>query len=438
MKTYILIILTTVIVLVLTTFTCAQQGQSDDYYQENFLRNSDYIYKDNIKTVLVYKEGNEMDEPVLLLNSDERLIFRFDDLNGDYQKYEYTIIHCDADWNVSDLMPNEYLESFSDDYIEEFQYGVNTIQPYTHYWKTLPNDVINWRLSGNYLLKVYQNNDKNDVLFTRRFYVLEPKVSVMATVRKPANISERDTRQEVSFSIQTAGLNVNDPYREIDVTIRQNGRWDNAITDLQPRSVSGTELVYDYDGINVFDGGNAFRYFDLKSLMYNSFRVAAIEYTPLDGYQVYLHDDEVKKKNVYENVQESINGRFLIKTEDMYNTNFEADYATVNFFLPYETPLIQGKLYIMGGLTNWQFLPDAELKYNYERQGFEGALMLKQGYYNYHYLMLPNNSKIGDIELCEGNFFDNNNEYNFFIYYTPLGGRYTRLVNVTNILTFPE
>ncbi len=420
------------------TIAVAQQDNDYDYYKENFIRNSDYIYKDNIKTVLLYRVGYEMEEPVVQLNSNDRLIFRFDDLSGDYKKYEYTIIHCDADWNVSDLMPNEYLESFSDDYIDEFQYSVNTMQEYTHYWKTFPNDVIRYRLSGNYLLKVFENGDPDDVVFTRRFFVVDTKVSIMARVRKPSNISERDTRQEVRFSLQTAGLRLSDPLREIDVTIRQNGRWDNAITDLQPRLITGTELLYDHDGINVFDGGNGFRYFDLKSLRYNSFRVAAIDYTPKNGYQVYLHPDEVKKKNVFENVQESINGRFLIKTEDMYNNNFEADYANVNFFLPYSTPLIQGKLFIMGGLTYWQFLNEAELTYNYEKEGFEASLLLKQGYYNYHFLMLPNDSKIGDIELIEGNFFDNNNEYSFFVYYKPIGGRYDRLVNVTRILTFPN
>jgi len=435
MKTLLLIFLSA---LLSANFAFAQQDSPMDYYQENFIRNSDYIYKDNIKTVLVYKEGSEMEQPVLLLNSDEQLVFSFDDLDADYKKYEYTIIHCDSDWNKSDLMPNEYLESFTDDFVDEFQYAVNTMQEYTHYRKTLPNDVINWRLSGNYLLKVYEDNDADNVAFTRRFFVVDPKVSLKARVRKPANISERDTRQEVRFSIETALIQISDPYREIDVTIRQNGRWDNAITDLQPRLVSGSELIYDHDGINVFDGGNAFRYFDLKSLRYNSFRVAAIEYSPKSGYQVFLHDDQVKRKNVYENVQESINGRFIIKTEDMYNSDSEADYATVHFFLPYQTPLIQGKFYVMGGLTYWQFLKEGELTYNDERHGFEGTILLKQGYYNYYYLMLPNNSKVGKTDLTEGDFFDNNNEYNFFVYYKPLGERYHQLINVTNILTFPN
>lgn len=424
-------------VFILSAATFAQQD-NQDYYQENFVRNSDYIYKDNIKTVLVYREGAKMEEPVVKLNTDEKIVFEFDDLDADYKKYEYTIIHCDSDWKKSDLMQNQYLESFTDDFIDDFEYSVNTMQSYTHYRKSFPNDVINYRLSGNYLLKVYVSGNPDDVAFTRRFFVVEPKVSIAARVRKPADVSERDWRQEVRFAIQLKGLQLSDPYREIDVTIRQNGRWDNAITDLQPRLVTSTELIYDHDGINVFDGGNAFRYFDLKSLRYNSFRVASIEYSREDGYQVYLHKDEVKNKNVFENVQESMNGRFLIKTEDMNYTSIEADYATVHFYLPYRNPIIRGNLYLMGGLTYWQFLPEAKLTYNYEEQAYEGSILLKQGYYNYHYILLPNDSKVGELGPIEGNFFDMNNEYNFFIYYKAFGGRYDQLINVTNILTFPN
>lgn len=413
----------------------AQQNQ-DEYFIENFVRNADYVYKPNIRTALLYKEGFEMSNPVVELNSDERLVLSFDDLSGEYRKYEYTIIHCDADWNYSDLMPNEYLATFTDDFLDMFEYSFNTTMPYVHYSKVIPNDVIQFTLSGNYLLKVYTEGDPDDVVLTRRFFVVEPMVEVTADIRKPLQIMDRETRQEVSFTINTGGLTVSEPHREIAVTILQNGRWDNAITDLKPRSVVPGELRYDYDGVNVFDGGNAFRYFDIKSLRYNSFRVANIDYDPSKGYQVYLHDDLPKKKYVFENVQENIMGRFLIKTEDMRNSAIEADYATVHFFLPYATPLIQGKLYLFGEFTNWQFLPEAEMKYNYERMGFEGSMLLKQGFYNYHYILLPNNSTVGDLELMEGNFFTNNNEYTFLVYYKPVSGRYDRLVNISYFMTF--
>ncbi len=414
------------------------QGQDDEYFREDYQRNTDFIYKDNIKSVLLYKEGFEMSAPLVRFNSDDKLIFSFDDLNGDYEKYEYTIVHCDADWNDSNLMPNEYLESFQTDYVESFQYSVNTMTDYTYYSHYLPNDVIRWRFSGNYVLKVFTDGDPENVVFTRRFYVFDPKVNLVANMKVPSKIDDRRTKQEVVFSIGTAGFPIADPFREILVTIMQNGRLDNAITDLKPREVSGTQLVYNYDGINVFDGGSDFRYFDMKSLRYNSMRVKSLEYSPETGYQVYLHDDKVKKKNVYESTQESMNGRYLIKTEDMNYTAFEADYAMVHFFLPYATPLIQGKLYLYGGLTYWQYLPENELIYDFDAGGFRASIYLKQGYYNYQYMLLPNDSKIGDVSFIEGTFFQTNNEYTFFVYYRPRGGRYDRLINVTSILSFPN
>ncbi len=429
---------TLALLLLLAVAGYAQQDSTAEYYRENYLRNADYVYKNNIKTVLLYKEGFEMSKPVVTLNSDDRLVLSFDDLDADYKRYEYTIVHCDANWEVSDLVPLDYLESFTDDYNDDYQYSVNTMQSYTHYTKTLPNDVIKWRLTGNYLLKVYVEDNPDDVIFTRRFFVVDEKVSVFARVSMTTDVAERNHMQEVRFSINTTGITVTDPYHEIHVTLQQNGRWDNAITDLQPRLITGNELVYDQDQVNVFNGGNEYRYFDIKSLRYNSFRIQSIEYTPDKGYQVYLYPDKVKRKDVFENVQESINGKFLIKTEDMNNSEIESEYANVHFFLPYKTPLIQGKLYLMGGLTYWQFLREAELKYNFDKGGFEGSMLLKQGFYNYHYILLPNNSRRGDVTLIEGNFFDTNNEYTFYIYYHPRGARYDRLVNVTTIMAHPN
>jgi len=429
-----------IIVLLVTNVFSQQhrQAKTNDYYRENFIRNSDFVYKDNIKTVLLYRKGFELSAPMLQLNSGEQLVFSFDDLDADNKKYDYTIIHCDADWNLSDLMPNEYLESFTDDYIENFQYSVNTMQSYTYYEKAVPNDVINFTISGNYLLKVYTDGSPDDVIFTRRFFVYDPKVNVDGNVQVPSNIDDRLTKQEVVFTIHSGGYLITDPYRELHVTIRQNGRWDNEISDLKPRSVSGTDLLYDYDGVNVFDGGSDFRYFDLKSLRYNSYRVQSVEYAPETGYQVYLHPDKVKNKNVFENIQESINGRFLIKTEDMNSSSNEADYATVHFFLPYKTPLIDGKLYLFGGLTYWQYLRNAELTYDYEKSGFSADLFLKQGFYNYQFVLLPNNSKVGDVTLIEGNFFDTNNEYTIYVYHRPMGSRYDRLINITTIMAHPN
>lgn len=401
-----------------------------DYFDKNYLRTEDYIYRSNIRSVLLHKMGFEMSAPIVALNSDEKLLLTFDDLSADYSKYEYTIIHCDADWVPSDLLTNEYLESFSDDFFESFDYSVNTMQSYVHYRKIIPNDNIKYKLSGNYLLKVYLEGKPDEVIFTRRFFVVDQKVAVSAIIDRTTTVNQRDFNQEINFTVNSSGILLIDPYQEVKVTIRQNGRWDNSITKLKPNQTRGNELIFDKVGSIVFDGGNDFRYFDIKSLRYNSMRVKSIEYNPLDGYQVVLHDDEIKKKYIYQRIQESMNGRYLIKSEDMPETSTESEYCTVNFFLPYPTPLIEGKLYVFGGLTYWQMLREAELTYNFERFGFEASLLLKQGYYNYHYIFLPNNSQVGDLEFAEGDFFETNNQYSFYVYFRPQGGRYDQLVGV--------
>jgi hypothetical protein len=416
--------------LIAAMLICNSAFVQNDYFSESFLRYEDFIYRSNIRTVLFYKMGFEMSAPIIALKSGEQLVFSFDDLSADYNKYEYTVIHCDADWNPSDLRPNEYLDSFTDDYIESFDYSVNTMQSYIHYRQVIPNDAIKFTVSGNYLLKVYLEGKPEEVAFTRRFFVVDSKLNVSAVIQRTSKVEDRDLKQEISFSVNTSGILLVDPIQEIKVNIRQNGRWDNSISNLKPRQITGNEMVYDNVNAIVFDGGNDFRYFDIKSFRYNSMRVRAIEYDASHGYQVFLHDDEVKKKHIYQRIQESMNGRFLIKTEDRPDSSIEAEYCTVNFFLPYPTPLIDGKLYIIGGLTNWQMLREAELTYTFDRFGFEANLLLKQGYYNYHYIFLPNNSKVGDITFTEGNFFEANNEYTFYVYYRPQGTRYDQLVSV--------
>ena len=67
------------------------------------------IYKNQsfnkqIKTVLCHKIEEELSLQIINLNSDDKLLVSFDDLDADIKNYYYTIIHCNADWTASDLM----------------------------------------------------------------------------------------------------------------------------------------------------------------------------------------------------------------------------------------------------------------------------------------------------------------------------------------------
>ncbi len=101
---------------------------------KDFFLHGDFIYKNNIRTVLFNQLGFELSDPLIRMNSDDRLILRFDDMDADYKHYNYTIIHCDAHWQPSELRPFEYIDGFYEDHIRDHRRSMNTRVPYTHYW----------------------------------------------------------------------------------------------------------------------------------------------------------------------------------------------------------------------------------------------------------------------------------------------------------------
>jgi hypothetical protein len=406
-------------------------GQEEvDYYTAEYFRYTDHIYKGNIKSVLLCRVGWEMTSPVVRFNSDDCLRLSFDDLEGDTKDYRYTILHCNANWTPSDLRPNEYLDGYTEDQIEDYKFSFNTIQPYTHYNLILPNDHIRFIIPGNYLLKVYET-DSLDMVLSMRFMVVDSRVTITGRVLRSSNVDERNYRQEVDFSIDTKDYPINEPYRSLNVVVMQNNRWDNAIVNLKPRMVIGDELDYNYDADNVFDGGNEFRNIDIKSLRYQSPRIKAFGFENMTNH-VYLWEDESRSFKVYHS-EIDINGNRLVSCEDADDMDVECDYAWVHFSLKYPGPLTGGSLYIFGGLTNWQFNNDAVMKYNFDLKSYYDSLYLKEGYYDYQYLYVENGRSVGDPGQIEGNHYETGNDYVILVYYRPPGFLYDELIGIKTL-----
>ena len=405
-------------------------AQSDiEYYKKDFIRNDNYIYKDNIKTVLLYRDGWEMTDPVFRLNSDEKLRLSFDDLDADIKNYNYTITHCDADWQTSDIRKSDYINGFQQDYIDDYQSSFNTTRHYTHYNLIFPTDYLRITKSGNYILKVFTEDDSDkNIVFTWRFMVVDPKVSVKGKIKVPTSIGDRDYKQEIDFIIFKQSYDISNPYGNLKVKIFQNGRTDNVIENLSPSMIRGNEIIYDYDKENVFNGGNEFRELDIKDFRYQSERIRKILYDE-NGYQIYLWNDERRPYKYYLS-KEDINGKKLIQSEKGTNPDIEGDYARVHFSLPYPAPLIDGNIYVIGALTDWEFTEEGKLKYNFEKHGYETSIYLKQGFYNYLYVFLENGQTKGDVTLIEGNHFETNNEYSIYVYYHEPGTFYDKLIAV--------
>lgn len=398
---------------------------------KDFFLYGDFIYKNNIHSVLFHKKGFELSPPLIRLNTNERLILRFDDLDGGYKNYSYTIVHCDAGWQPSQLEPYEYIDGFYEDQINDYRHAVNTRMSYTHYWLEFPAQHLRPMLSGNYLLKVFQDGDPDKVVLTRRFMIFEPRLHVEASVRQANLVVHRDSRQQISFTINTSELYISNPYQEIQVVLTQNGRWDNAIAGLPPRSIHGNSLIYDYEQETLFEGGNEFRRFDIRSLRYTSERISDFS-SSRTHTEVFLIPDQRRPHRRY-SFADDINGRFSIKTHDAPDDHTEADYAWVHFSLPMNAPLPDGDIFILGGLTQWHLNENSRLTYNYTSKEYAISLLLKQGYYNYQYVVLESGETAGSLIPVEGSHSEAENDYTIYVYYRQPGLRYDQLLGVTQL-----
>ena len=404
----------------------AQESDSSYYY----INESNKIYKPSIKSLMLHRNGWDLSPPLIAFNSSEKLKLSFDDMEGGSKEFTYTIIHCNADWKPSDLQQYEYIDGYYEDYIYDFEFSFNTLRPFTHYQFVFPTDDLIPTKSGNYILKVYFE-EPDSIYFTRRFMVVDQKMEINANVKQASLIADRKYKQEVDFELITNNYSVSNPFTGLEIVVLQNNRQDNAIRDLKPKMMIGNKIDYNYDLENVFNGGNEFRTADIKSMKYNSEFVANID-KDYEGYYVYLMPEERRNFEVYKTIKD-INGNMKIKTEDGDNSDTEADYIAVYFFLSYPVPLIDGDIHIFGALTDRIFSEDSKMTYNFKEKAYIKTLILKQGYYNYQYIFLPNGKTTGDETFIEGNHWETENDYTIYVYYRQPGENYDRLIGIKHV-----
>ena len=396
---------------------------SDEIY-----RFEDFVYTDKIRTVEMYRSGWRLAPPVINLRDTASLILEFDDLSGETPQYTYTLIHCTADWKPSNLVNTEYLTGLAENEIRDYRFSRNTLLNYNHYRLALPNEDVQVKLPGNYLLYVYREYDQEKPVLTRRFFIVEPLVQVTTDVHRTDNVRYISTSQEVDFTVRYGSLQPDDPRRNFRVTVCQNLNWATAITDLMPKFINPGELVYDYEEENLFPGGSEFLHFDSKSLRYNSDRVREITFErPIR--HIYLLPDQPKARNTYE-FQEDLNGKYLVKWDEAFDSDTEADYVMVHFQLMTGEPIEDTDVFVYGALTGWRAGDENRCAFNPATGAYEINLLLKQGYYNYAWATLPRGQVKPGLTEIDGNHFETENEYYVFVYYRDIRERFDRLVGV--------
>ncbi|MBB4035299.1 hypothetical protein GGR21_001188 [Dysgonomonas hofstadii] len=385
---------------------------------------------EEIHTIQVNINGNPAINPVINLNSSDYIHISFDRLSDDsFNRLRYRIRHCDAYWNPSTSISDiDYLNGFNDNLIDDYDTSVNTSVDYTHFSLAIPNRDAAVKLSGNYVVEIYEEGRPDDVLLTACFSVVDTAVSIGATVSSNTDIDFNRHHQQLSFTIHHQGFNIRDPRSELFVFALQNNRLDTERSKIMPTYINPNKIIYEHNKELIFEAGNEYRRFETSSYRYNGMNVAHVEYNR-PGYTMDIVTDKVRANRSYSYDQDQ-NGRTFIRSNETDYPETEADYFTTNFTLEMDRPLVED-IYINGDFTNNTFSDKYKLKYDQDNRVYHLSLLLKQGLYNYQYLTKEGrNFSTGKVE---GNYFEAENEYTVYVYYRPAGQRYDSLIGVQNI-----
>ena len=377
---------------------------------------------DFIKTIVFKSNTNEGQLPIFKLN--EKLTLEFDALTADEGDFYYEIVHCDFDWSPSRLMKSEYMQGFDNQRIVNYENSFNTYQIYSHYKLEIPNQQTQLKVSGNYLMKIY--NDYDELMFTRKFMIYEELSNVGVSIKRSRDVRYIDNKQSVDFKINSPYLRFINPEQTIKTLVIQNNNLNTAISNLKPQYTIGNELIYKYNTEASFWGGNEYLFFENKNVRGANIGVQFIDLEEI--YHSYLFADIIRANRPY-TYNPDINGNFLITALDTDVVSIEADYTVIHFALQYPEMLDSSSIHVYGNFNGFAINDSTKLEYNTNSGFYETTITLKQGFYNYKYVLIDDKGVLNEGAIS-GNFDQTENNYKVLVYYRELGGRYDKIIGL--------
>ena len=398
--------------------------------------NPDKTIDTTLHSILIYPVNKPLAIPLIPLKEGNPLQISFDDFKADYQDYYYSIELMNADWTPTLINSFDYIQGFNQIKINDYSVSNMAYQHYFHYQFTFPNANCKPTKSGNYIFKVFKNGKVDELVFTKRFYVVEDQIGISASVSEPFDAAISKTHQKMSVQIEVKEI----PSLQSDqlhIEVVQNYRYNDAIKLVTPNFIRGNVLEYNKEDQLIFPAGKESRWLDLQSMQLVSDRISNFQKVGDQNF-VYLKPDASRVEVTYYNFKD-LNGNYIISNTDALQSENQNDYAQVVFsYVPKDNiPFLGQKLFLAGALTNNELNKNAEMLFNPKLGVYQKVLVLKQGYYSYNYILrdseVPN--PLDDFMETEGNHWETENDYSIFVYYRLPGAQHDSLLGFTTINT---
>lgn len=394
---------------------------------EQILEN--YNLDRDLKTVQLYNvttddNGQKLSPAVRSLTGNDYLIFEFDDLLDEYRQFHVKIVRCNVQWEAADTREIQYLADFNDFIINRYQNSQGTKVSYFHYAFRVPEV----KLSGNYVLQLFEDSVFGEPILQRRFRVYEPLVGISARVVPPVDNAFWRTHQQVEMEINYGKYPIRDPKGELLVSIRQNFRDDKTKSDFVASGVNlaKSEVYYRYfKNENLFEAGNEFRVLDLRTTFGKGANVAAYDAGFKDRIVVALQEPRAGK--VYLE-QFDMNGRFIVTNLDNPSPETSGDYLATSFAYKPRAVQQSDEIYLLGNFNDFRMLSENKCELDTDNDWYECTTLLKQGMYDFVFGTKIGNSQEYEEASIEGNFTQTGNSYEVFVYHKPPAAREERLI----------
>ena len=386
----------------------------------------DASYEEEIRTVRLYPgQPNSIDvfEPPVVRVGSSNLTLEFDDLVAAHEEYRVKLIQSKHNRKPSGLKTLDFFIDFNEFIITNYEYSTDTKIGYIHYTFRVPPV----KATGNYLLVAYRGTNEKDIVLTKRFMVFQQQVGIELLSGTSGLTSMRRRNQQIDFKINYESVELVNPLDRIHVVMRQNQQDFNAITDLNPSNFREGMLEYRFFNFeNNFSAGNEYRFFDMRSLRYPGQNVAKVDLLKRPS-EAYLMNEAPRIYQAYAQYND-INGDFFIQNQDTGGSS-ESDYLYTTFSLVMKEP-IGGAIHVVGRMNNFDLNETSKMEYNTRSKTYTNTQLLKQGFYNYQYIV---KSDTLNYHYLEGNHFDTENDYEIFVYYTPPNVRGDQLIGYQQV-----
>lgn len=382
-------------------------------------------FDENIRSLRVHPDGNEFAPPIIVAGTPDRIYISFDHFGDDREFFRYSLTHCTASWQPDGLTDSEFLDGFNEGTVDSFDFSRSTLKPYVHYWLTIPNEQVRPTISGNYLLRIYRENDPDSTLLQCRFMITEATAPVDARVTSRTDVDYNNAHQQLSIAVNTEHAAVDDRFNDLLVVVGQNGRLDSEVALRQPLRASAASVIYEHQPQLIFDAGNEYRRFETVSDTYPGMGVEAIQFS--DPYYNFFLTPDVPRTDAPYSYDQTQHGRYVVRRQNSDDNDTEAEYVVVHFTL--DMPEQPGAMiFLDGDFVNRRFDDSSRVFFNYQTDRYERSMLLKQGSYNYQYLIVPPGARRGYTAAIEGDKYETVNEYLIRVYHRRRGDRYDRLI----------